>query len=251
MSLRQPRSSLSLILPWLLGAIFGLLILDTFLSLMTFETKAEELALGVETSSYWATSSWIRDYLYLPLTGAKFNERSVGGLEGATVDNKNNRALFVSWTIMGLWHGANWTFVLWGIYHSIIIFIYRKLAPKTKIYPEYIRKYFGLMITLPIMMLAWIPFLAASIKDTFSMWLVVIDPRAYSSLGMRETTYVIAFILLVGFFLVFWVNDRLAPIILKLNSRVLVSFEAVIFAVLLPLTIIYLRPISQFIYFQF
>ena len=172
-------------------------------------------------------------------------------MEGATVDNKNNRALFASWTIMGLWHGANWTFVLWGIYHSIIIFIYRKLAPKTKIYPEYIRKYFGLMITLPIMMLAWIPFRAASIEDTFSMWSVVIDPRAYSSLGMRETTYVIAFILLVGFFLVFWVNDRLAPIILKLNSRVLVSFEAVIFAVLLPLVIIYLRPISQFIYFQF
>ncbi|MDA8912463.1 hypothetical protein N9I66_06040 [Pseudomonadales bacterium] len=196
-------------------------------------------------------SSWIRDYLYLPLTGAVFKERSLGGLETATVDNRNNTALFASWTIMGLWHGANWTFVLWGFYHAVTIFIYRKLAPKTLIFPEYIRKYMGLMITLPIMMLAWIPFRADSIEDAFTMWLVVLNPFAYSSLGMRETTYLIAFILLICFFLTYWVNEKLAPRMLNLNKNLLIVAEVMLFASMLPLVVIYLRPISQFIYFQF
>jgi alginate O-acetyltransferase complex protein AlgI len=68
-------------------------------------------------------SSWIRDYLYLPLAGVHVHDRSVGGLANATVDNKKNKTLFTTWAIMGLWHGANWTFILWGIYHSIVIFL--------------------------------------------------------------------------------------------------------------------------------
>ena len=196
-------------------------------------------------------SSWIRDYLYSPLSGVAFNQRSVGGLEAATVAVKQNRALFISWAIMGLWHGANWTFLLWGVYHAIAIFVYRKIAPLTERIPKTARYYGGLMVTLPIMMLAWIPFRADSIEATFAMWAKVIDPYAYQSLGMRENSYLIAFTLLVGFFVTFWITHKIAPKILSLNKTVFLFLEILLFMVMIPLVLIFLRPIYQFIYFQF
>jgi len=195
--------------------------------------------------------SWIRDYLYLPLTGAVFKDRSVGGLGAATDDKAQNKALFASWSIMGLWHGANWTFVLWGIYHAIVIFVYRKLATKAETIPKSIKKWVGILITLPIMMLSWIPFRAESIENTFLMWRTVINPYAYSSLGMRETVYVITCLLLAGFFITFLIKQKVMPKILKLNTSIVVVLEGMIFTIMLALVIVYLRPISQFIYFQF
>lgn len=72
-------------------------------------------------------SSWIRDYLYIPLTGKKFvaNIGSVGGLGEVVSEEiiyknkrikkiKNNIALLTTWFIMGLWHGAGWNFAIWG-----------------------------------------------------------------------------------------------------------------------------------------
>ena len=77
-------------------------------------------------------SSWIRDYLYLPLTRTLVRDSSSqGGIEtSAQSMNKKGRqpALFASWAIMGLWHGANWTFMFWGLWHAMIIFFYRHLS---------------------------------------------------------------------------------------------------------------------------
>ena len=70
-------------------------------------------------------SSWIRDYLYLPLMGAQVHDRSTGGLptvESGRSGFTRTRALFLTWGIMGLWHGANWTFVIWGLYHATLVY---------------------------------------------------------------------------------------------------------------------------------
>lgn len=71
-------------------------------------------------------STWFRDYLYIPLGGNKVD--SVG---------KHIRNLFVVWLATGIWHGANWTFALWGIMYFVLlvfekyssIYIYIKKAP--------------------------------------------------------------------------------------------------------------------------
>ena len=69
-------------------------------------------------SDFWrrwhiSLSSWIRDYLYIPLGGNR------GGL-AATLRN-----LYVSMLLAGLWHGATWMFVLWGFYHATLLALYR------------------------------------------------------------------------------------------------------------------------------
>jgi alginate O-acetyltransferase complex protein AlgI len=72
-------------------------------------------------SEFWqrwhiSLSSWLRDYLYIPLGG---NRKGPG---------KTYRNLFLTMLIGGLWHGASWTFVLWGATHGLILIAYRALG---------------------------------------------------------------------------------------------------------------------------
>ena len=71
-------------------------------------------------SEFWrrwhiSLSSWLRDYLYIPLGGNRSSEF------------KTYRNLFLTMLLGGLWHGASWTFVLWGVAHGSILIIYRLL----------------------------------------------------------------------------------------------------------------------------
>jgi len=88
--------------------------------------------LAISPSDFWrrwhmSFSTWIRDYLYIPLGGSR------QGLAGYT------GALLFSMAMSGLWHGARWRFVVWGLYHGALIFVYRLLGfygkwrPSTKL----------------------------------------------------------------------------------------------------------------------
>ena len=73
-------------------------------------------------SEFWhrwhmSLSTWLRDYLYIPL----------GGNRGGTY--KTYRNLIITMLLGGLWHGAAWTFVLWGAFHGAVLVVYRVLAP--------------------------------------------------------------------------------------------------------------------------
>lgn len=75
-------------------------------------------------SEFWqrwhiSLSSWLRDYLYIPLGG------SHGGVR------KTFRNLTATMLLGGLWHGANWTFIVWGGLHGALLVIYRALGPTT------------------------------------------------------------------------------------------------------------------------
>lgn len=196
-------------------------------------------------------SSWIRDYLYLPILKLKVGNTSTGGLGSQISDNKKHAALFASWTIMGLWHGANWTFILWGLYHALVILIYRLFTPYSIKINENIKKIAGVALTLPIIMLSWIPFRSESLNNTFEMWLKVINPNEYHSLGMRENVYLITALIMFAIFFTYWIQKRVMPFILKKYTVFLVVSEILMFAIMIPLVLIFFRPISQFIYFQF
>ena len=111
---------------------------------------------------------------------------------------KKNQALFFTWVLMGLWHGASWTFVVWGLFHASFIFFYRLCMNYLTQFSETKRNVIGWLITLPIVMLSWIPFRAQSLVDAFSMWATLFSPAQYTWLGMRENTYLITAILLIG-----------------------------------------------------
>ncbi|MHC4846382.1 MAG: MBOAT family O-acyltransferase, partial [Planctomycetota bacterium] len=115
-------------------------------------------------------SSWIRDYLYLPLTGERFKTHSVGGISEAATKGggRRNRALLLTWFIMGLWHGAAWTFALWGMYHAVLILVYR-LVPFLRRLPDR-RPVLSWLLMLPLAMAGWIAFRATSMPQALSMF---------------------------------------------------------------------------------
>ena len=99
-------------------------------------------------------------------------------------------------------------------------------------------------------MLGWIPFRADSIHATISMWQKLLIPRNYLWLGMRENTYLITALLLIFILITYWfhkMSKDLADKWPKLNFIAV----AIVIAVVVYLDFIFLRPINQFIYFQF
>ena len=200
-------------------------------------------------------SSWVRDYLYLPLIGAKTEDSSAGGMGGAAVTRAQSGrqpviALFVAWMIMGLWHGANWTFVFWGVYHAFFIFLYRVTEPQRLRLPTLIRNYGGWAVTLPIIMLSWIPFRANDIDATMRMLAVLTDTNNYTWLGMRENNYLVSATLMVGFLLT-WLAHCQIERWRAHSGRIALALEAVFMGAVGGLVFVFLRPMTQFIYFQF
>ena len=107
-----------------------------------------------------------------------------------------------------------------------------------------------MLVTLLLMMLAWIPFRADSLENTFVMWSKVINLSEYFSMSMRENTYLVAALMTIGMFMTYWVKEKLYPAI-RNNAVLNIAGESIFFSIIMSLIIIYLRPINQFIYFQF
>lgn len=196
-------------------------------------------------------SSWIRDYLYLPLTGQRYQTKSLGGIAVAAESGRNRRigALFLTWFIMGLWHGAGWTFALWGIYHAIFITVYRSVN-MLRLLPTR-RPAIAWVLMLPISMASWILFRAESLEQALLLYGKLLDPRAYD-LGnrlMSGDSYLLAVALVLGMLGIFLIKHLMEKD--KWGWWPLAFGRGLAAATAVFLILVYLRPIRQFIYFQF
>ena len=96
--------------------------------------------------------SWFRDYVYIPLGG---NRVSTG---------KHIRNILVVWALTGLWHGASWNFVLWGVYYGILLLLEKYfLADFLEQLPDFVRN----LLTVLVVMIGWVFF---SITDFSSIF---------------------------------------------------------------------------------
>jgi alginate O-acetyltransferase complex protein AlgI len=101
-------------------------------------------------------SSWFKDYVYIPLGGnrrGKFN---------------TYRNMFLTMVLSGLWHGAAWTFVIWGVVHALGRFLTREME-QTKFYKEKIPKIVKQLFVFCFVCFAWIFFRAESINDAWTI----------------------------------------------------------------------------------
>ena len=99
---------------------------------------------------HMSLSRWFRDYLYIPLGGNR-------GSSGATYRN-----LIIVFLVTGLWHGANWTFVLWGGYHGVLLLIER-LTGTGRVEQVGARALVGQARTVVLVMFGWILFRSVDI----------------------------------------------------------------------------------------
>jgi alginate O-acetyltransferase complex protein AlgI len=118
--------------------------------------------------SFWrrwhiSLSSWLRDYLYIPLGGNR--------LGGA----KQIRNLIMTMLLGGIWHGANWNFVIWGAAHGSLLAVERfsRIRHGTTSNEEsrsILSLAFGWLITQSIVLLLWIPFRAKTLADSWAVF---------------------------------------------------------------------------------
>jgi D-alanyl-lipoteichoic acid acyltransferase DltB (MBOAT superfamily) len=273
----QPLSSLSALDVWTLAFLFGFQIYLDFCGYSHIAIGCSRLLgirlienfnfpyTAVSPRDFWqrwhmSLSNWIRDYLYLPLMGTR--PAALATTQGVVAGDRlegddarltgwgRSRALFVTWAIMGLWHGANWTFLLWGLFHATCIYGYRATGPIRRLMPQTVRAPVGLLVTLPLMMASWILFRADSVATAIGMYYKLAQPREYLWLGLRENVYLFAAVLLVLVLVARPIYERLVT---ALDSRPVTSFatNAAAFSFLGAMVFVFLRPISQFIYFAF
>jgi len=107
-------------------------------------------------------SSWFRDYVYFPL----------GGNRHGTITTYRN--LLIVFLVTGLWHGAAWNFVIWGIYHGFFLILERAAlsAPLEKMQAELLRYVY----CLPVVIFGWVLFRAGTLEQTGQLWLAMAQP---------------------------------------------------------------------------
>lgn len=98
-------------------------------------------------------SQWFRDYLYIPLGGNRVDK------------NTYIRNIFIVWFCTGLWHGANWTFILWGLYYGCLLLL-EKFFLREKL--EKLPKPISHIYTLLVILIGWVFFMSPTITNAFS-----------------------------------------------------------------------------------
>lgn len=111
-------------------------------------------------SEFWrrwhiSLGAWFRDYVYIPLGGSRVGTA------------KTIRNLCVVWLLTGLWHGASWNFILWGVYYGLLLilekFLLRSVAERL---PTLLRR----ILTLLLILVGWVFFFSDSLSTAFG-WL--------------------------------------------------------------------------------
>ena len=126
-------------------------------------------------SDFWrrwhiSLSTWLRDYLYIPLGGNRHGE------------SRTYLALFTTMLIGGLWHGASWMFVLWGGLHGTYLAIERTFRGVT--FPKLIPAQVMNVLLFLVVTLTWIPFRAATPDQTIAILHGLSNTSAPSSLDI-------------------------------------------------------------------
>lgn len=142
-------------------------------------------------------STWLRDYLYIPLGGNRKGTRR-------TYIN-----LFLTMLLGGLWHGANWTFIIWGAWHGGILAIERFVNSLKKESAEVAAplKNFALMIfTFLLVILGWVMFRAENVGQALKFYQAMFAGAAnglseeisWQVTGAATTALIIGYILIFG-----------------------------------------------------
>lgn len=211
-------------------------------------------------SEFWrrwhmTLSQFLRDYLYIPLGGNRF-----GGA-------RRYLNLFLTMLLGGLWHGANWTFVIWGALHGAFLVVNHGFtAMREKSGLPALPGPLALAITFIAVVLAWVPFRADSLATTMTIWHAMLgghgfslDQASISGIPVAKASRAVMFGLLVVL---------LAPnsqtLVARLQARLQTSSHTIAHAdqirwllagllagILFGITVMSLGHVSEFLYFQF
>ncbi len=193
-------------------------------------------------------SSWFKSYIYIPLGGSRVSKVKV------------IRNVFVIFIVSGIWHGANWTFVIWGLFHALVfvpLLLMKKnttfknsVIGETSIVPSF-KEIINVFFTFILVTFSWIFFRSESITDAFKYIVKIVADFSYATYahpsGYRMIDYYILIILFVIFEYIIRKDER-APFKFKSKTIRFIIYSILIMSMLL----FYDSGVDRsFIYFQF
>ena len=187
-------------------------------------------------------SNWFRDYVYIPLGGSRCSK-------ARTYAN-----LVIVFLLTGFWHGANWTFIVWGVYNGVWL-ICDRLTGQTR--PEALRWVpFRRLATFFVVMMGWVVFRALDISHAGAYYATLFDFPLTSTSGNLDSVLTTQSI----FFLVLGSGIALMPGRISTgrwldesNHASAVVFRVALSCIFLPLALVIVigGTFSPFLYFQF
>ncbi|WP_317129159.1 MBOAT family O-acyltransferase [Maribacter aurantiacus] len=190
-------------------------------------------------------STWFRDYLYIPLGGSRKGKL------------KSLRNVFIIFLVSGLWHGANWTFVVWGGVHALL-FVPSYISGRNRTYTSDIvaenswfptlKELGQVLLTFFLVVLAWVFFRSASLTSALE-YISFMFTKFDFPLIYKNGLYSVGSLLFLDW--IFRKDERLNfPFLKSVNKKILGLVEVIVI-----LVVVYLISLntssSQFIYFQF
>lgn len=199
-------------------------------------------------SDFWrrwhiSLGSWFKEYLYFPLGGSR------------TGTLRTLRNLLLVWLATGLWHGASWNYVLWGLYFGVLICLEKLLAPRFRAHP---RK--GLLaglyrpVCLLLAVLGWVLFRAEDLPAAGRYFACLFGGAAGASAQARLYLHDFWPVLLLGAVGATPLCAKLAGRLgAKLRPGVRAALQAVLVLALLACSTVWLLngSFQSFVYFQF
>lgn len=189
-------------------------------------------------------TTWFRDYIYIPLGGSRVAKKKV------------IRNTFIIFLISGLWHGANWTFVVWGFYHACLfipLLIMNKNRKNTniiannKIFPSF-KESIEMISTFLLVVIGWIIFRAENIHQAYDYIQRMFNVSLFSMPNYKEPITLIALITMLIFE---WINRKHEYGFSNINQIKSSPVRYCIYWVFLLAIYFYSGAQESFIYFQF
>ncbi|WP_452227726.1 MBOAT family O-acyltransferase [Lacinutrix sp. MEBiC02404] len=186
-------------------------------------------------------STWFRDYLYIPL----------GGSRGTTWQNVRN--VFIVFLVSGFWHGANWTFIVWGGIHAILFLPLlllksnRKHVASTKINLQQLPM---LVLTFVFVTFAWIFFRADSVEIAYTFIKEILRFNGSSVDLFYKSSKMVLFSAIIVLSIVILLLFEFLAIQKNKKEVTLNVYTAIGIAILICFMGVFKNP-SEFIYFQF
>ena len=213
-----------------LGKMFG----------FQFEENFNRPYLASSVSDFWrrwhiSMGTWFRDYVYFPLGGSRVKKPRM-------IFN-----LFVVWLLTGLWHGADWTFIFWGLFY----FIFISVEKLTNIEKRGLHKVFGHIYTLFLVLIGWVLFRSDSISYALtylkSMFFVSGEGASTALIYLKENWI----IFLVGVLACLPLDIWFGKLIKNNNVKLIIKSVFVVIVFIVSVTYVVKGTYNPFIYFNF
>lgn len=202
-----------------------------------------------DIAEYWrrwhiSLSTWFRDYVYIPLGGSK-----VGTF-------KKVRNVLIVFLLSGFWHGANWTFIMWGLLNaiyflpSLLLNTNRKnmeVVAAGKFLPS-LSEFFNISLTFTLTVFAWIFFRAESMEHAASY---ISSICSFSFFTLPDKMIREPLLLVMAFVIVEWLGREHAYAIASIDTRFPKVIKWIVYYCLVLSLFLFTGKPQEFIYFQF